>query len=41
MVDDLHKTSGLVLPADEMRRLAELATSRLLERLAGLRDSAP
>lgn len=32
---------GLVLPAEDMRRLAALATDRLLERLEGLRDSAP
>jgi len=39
--DPGKRPPGLVLPAADMRRLAELATERLLERLEGLRDSAP
>lgn len=33
--------SGLLLPPGEMRRLADAATARLLERIEGLRESAP
>ncbi len=42
MTERPHQDStGLSLSADEMRRLADTATERLLSRLAGLRDESP